>query len=167
MTSETAPTIDELSIYDLSDHFQTVVEIEEWLKNQSELTDRRLEIIAGKFVEKSGIRQEEIDLVDFLLRLFTKTTAYENQHSLIPEADSYVDDQRKRIPDLAYFMAEQRKHIRAGKKVATLFAIEILSENDTVEHFQRKVHDYFVAGAKLVWGIMPFAQQIYLSNLRN
>lgn len=150
-----------IAVSDLDHHFQTVAEFEEWLKEQYELTDKRFEFFNGQIIEKPGMKQDEFDIVDFLLRLFSRTAAYKNKDSLLPEADSYVDAKRKRIPDVAYFTAEQRKDIRAGKKVAASFAIEILSESETVGHFQRKIQDYFEADAKLVWYIMPLAQQIY------
>jgi Uma2 family endonuclease len=77
-----------------------------------------------------------------------------------------VDSRRKRSPDLTYFNAEQRQAIRRGKRVSTLFAIEILSDSESHQDVLDKItergpQDYFDGGAQLVWYIVPTRQKIY------
>ena len=79
----------------------------------------------------------------------------------MPEGDSYVDDKRKRVPDLIYVTAEQHKAIRQGEKIKTLFAIEILSDSESYEDVLDKLQDYFDGGAQLVWYIAPKRQKIF------
>lgn len=111
------------------------------------------------------MQQDEVDIVDFLVRRFAQTACFRQKHLLMPQADSYVDATRKRIPNLAYFTPEQRQAMRRGERVNTLFAIEILSESETHHPERRpdvldKIQDYFDGGARLVWYIIPSHQRI-------
>lgn len=94
------------------------------------------------------------------MRRFVQTTYFQQKHLLMPGADSYVDATRKRIPDLAYFTAEQRQAIRRGERVNTLCAIEILSDSETHQDVLDKIQDYFDGGAQLVWYVIPRHQRI-------
>ena len=136
----------------------TVEEFEQW--QQQPGNDGNFEFVRGKIIPKS-MKQNEIDIADFLIRRFTQTPQYQQNHVLYPELDSYVDSTRKRVPDLTYFTAEQRQAIRQGKRVSTLFAIEILSDSETYEKVLDKIQDYFDGGAQLVWYVVPNRQKIY------
>ncbi len=142
----------------LPTHLRTVEEFEQWQRLPG--TDGAFEFVRGEIIPKS-MKQDEIEIADFLARRFTQTTYYQQMHVLYPELDSYVDATRKRIPDLTYFSAEQRQAIRRGERVNTLFAIEILSDSETHQDVLDKIQDYFDGGAQLVWYIVPKHQKIY------
>lgn len=139
----------------------TVAEFELWLLEQPELADKRFEFVEGRMIEKEGMKQNELFIARFLAKLFYKTEAFKNDDYLGSEVDSYISDKRKRIPDIAYFTASQIIEARKGKRLNTLFAIEILSPNDNFQDVAEKIQDYFEAGAKLVWYILPKQEQIY------
>jgi Uma2 family endonuclease len=136
----------------------TVDEFEQWQRHYG--GDGRYEFIQGKLIPKPGMKQDEFDLADFLQRQFTNTSVYQQKHTLLAEADSYIDGVRKRIPDIAYFTAEQRQAIRQGQRVKTLFAIELISDSESHQDVVDKIQDYFDAGAQLVWYILPKNQKI-------
>lgn len=138
----------------------TVDEFEAW--QQQEAPEGNFEFVRGQVIPKPGVRQKDIWLVAFLLRRFVKTQAFALDHSMMPEVDSYVDDVRKRIPDLTYFTADQLVQMRRGIRVKTLFAIEILSDSESHEDVLDKIQDYFDGGAQLVWYIAPKRQKIYV-----
>ena len=142
----------------LPTHLTTVEEFEQW--QQQPGNDGNFEFVRGQIIPKS-MKQDEIDIADFLVRQFTQTSHYQQQHVLYPELDSYVDSTRKRVPDLTYFTAEQRQAIRRGERVNTLFAIEILSDSESHQDVLDKIQDYFDGGAQLVWYIVPKRQKIY------
>jgi Uma2 family endonuclease len=142
----------------LPTHLTTVAEFEQW--QQQPGTDGNFEFVRGQLIPKS-MKQNEIKIANFLARRFTQTSVYQQNHVLYPELDSYVDSTRKRIPDLTYFTADQLADIDQGKRVSTLFAIEILSDSESHEDVLDKVQDYFDGGAQLVWYIMPKRQKIY------
>lgn len=144
--SETLPT-----------HFQTVDEFEQW--QQQPGNDGNFEFVRGQIIPKS-MKQNEVLLGNFLLRQFIQTKAFQQGDILMAESDSYVDGNRKRIPDLTYFSEKQLKAIRQGERVKTRFAIEILSDSESYEDVVDKIQDYFDGGAQLVWYIVPNRQRI-------
>ncbi|GAB3642140.1 hypothetical protein GCM10027423_27760 [Spirosoma arcticum] len=76
--------------------------------------------------------------------------------------DSYVDDTRKRRPDLAYFTLEQIEETGNRIRQRTRFAIEILSDAESYQDVVDKIQDYFDAGAELVWYIIPESKKTYV-----
>ena len=102
-----------------------------------------------------------------MTRWFTKTEAYKNEGELLAEADSYVDDFRKRVPDLAFFTLEQMKNVQKGVKLSTTFAIEILSDSESADHIETKIQDYFDAGVLTVWYIHPKTKKIHVYTSPN
>ncbi|MBC7891453.1 MAG: Uma2 family endonuclease [Sphingobacteriaceae bacterium] len=144
----------------LPTHLQTVEEFEAWERQPTH--DGSYEFVRGRIIEKEAMKQDELDLADFLIRHFMETPQFKQRHVLYPELDSYVDGTRRRRPDLAYFTAEQRQLIRQHERVNTLFAIEILSDSETYEDILEKIQDYFDGGAELVWYIIPKRRKIYV-----
>lgn len=140
----------------------TVEAFELWLLEQPELAGKRFEFVDGRMIEKEGMKQNEFFIARFLTKLFNKTKAFENDDYLGSGLDSYINDKRKRIPDIAYFTAEQIESARKGQRFNTSFAIEILSPNDSFQDVAEKIQDYFEAGTKLVWYILPKQEQIYV-----
>lgn len=141
--------------------FTTVQEFETWLLEQSDLADKRYEFVDGRIIEKEGMKVNELFIKKFLNRIFVKTEAFNKGGELVAEVDSYIDEGRKRIPDISYWTLLQIKEARTGTRPSTLFAIEILSPNDNFQDVVEKIQDYFEAGAKLVWYILPKQEQIY------
>ncbi len=150
----------QLSELVLPSHFQTVDEFEAW-QNQY-VTEGSYEFVRGRIIPKESMKQDEVLLANFLVRLFMMTNAFKRGDILMPESDSYVDEKRKRVPDLTYFSAQQLLDIRAGNRVKTAFAIEILPDSESFEDVLDKIGDYFDAGAQLVWYIVPKKQRIYV-----
>lgn len=142
----------------LPTNLATVAEFEQWQQRPG--NDGNFEFVRGRIIPKS-MKQIELDIAAFLQSQFLTTDVARQKHLLMPEVDAYVDGFRKRIPDLTYFTAEQRKAIRRGERVNTLFAIEILSDSETYEDVLDKIQDYFDGGAQLVWYIAPKREKIY------
>jgi Uma2 family endonuclease len=147
------------SLETLPTHFQTVEEFEQWERQYAH--QGSFEFVQGLIIPKPAIKQDEVDIADFIIRQFIRTPQFEQKHSLLSEVDSYVDSKRKRIPDLTYITAEQKQAIRRGERVNTLFAIEILSDSESFEDVLDKIQDYFDGGTQLVWYIVPKRQRIY------
>lgn len=140
---------------------EKVNEFEDWVQDRADMSGKRFEFLRGEIVEKPSLSQSEFYIPIFLTRLFTKTKAYQGGAELLTEAEVYVSDNCKRVADLAYFTSEQLQHARSGKKIAAIFAIEILASNESLFDVIDKVEDYFLAGAKLVWYISPKHQQVF------
>lgn len=138
----------------------TVDEFEAWQRQH--VKEGSFEFVRGRIIPKPAMKQDEVFIASYLIRLFIQTQAFKRGDDLLPETDSYVDGNRKRVPDLTYLTAEQKQAIRRGERVRTLFAIEILSDSESYEDVTDKVQDYFDAGAQLVWYVAPRQKRVYV-----
>lgn len=140
--------------------FQTVDEFERWEREHP--TEGAYEFVRGRIIEKDTMKQLEAAIIKFLARRFALTASYQRGDELLQEMDSYVDEVRRRCPDLAVFTDDQITQMSSGAHVKTAFAIEILSDSETHEDVLEKIQDYFDGGAQLVWYIAPKRQKIYV-----
>ncbi len=143
----------------------TVAEFEQWEAKRN--SDTNYEFYYGEIIKKPGMKQIEIWILKFLSRQFLKTNAHKNECELFTEVDVYIDEFRKRIPDLAFFTEEQILAAAKGIKVVPTFVIEILSPNESLVDIETKLRDYFDAGVKLVWYILPKTKKIYAYTALN
>ena len=148
------------SALSLPTHLQTVEEFEQWQRQH--VHEGSYEFVRGRIIEKKEMKQLEAFIIKFLSRLFITTSAFQHGDELFQEMDAYVDETRKRRPDLVYFTAEQVQEMRMGQHTPTRFAIEILSNSESYKDVTDKIQDYFDAGAQLVWYIVPEQTKIYV-----
>lgn len=71
------------------------------------------------------------------------------------KVEVYVDEFRRRTPDLVHFSTEQLQAIREGNRVGTAFAVEILNFSEKHGDVLERLQDYFDGGARLVWYTAP------------
>lgn len=142
--------------------FASLEAFELWLSKQK--TDYNYEFVSGIAIKKPAMKQNEIFIVSLLLDFFMLTETFKSKGKLLPETDVYINESRKRIPDLAYFSAEQIKETRKGIKVVPSFVIELLSDSEGYADVQEKIEDYFWAGVQVVWYINPKTEKIHLYN---
>ena len=143
----------------------TVAEFEKWEAKQK--GGWNYEFYYGEIIKKGGKKQSEAILVAFLMKCFMHTVAQKNDGILFQEIDVPIDEQRKRVVDLAFFDREQIVSMAAGQKAVPAFAIEILSKSESFEEIERKLQDYFDVGVQLVWYISPRSKKIYAYSARN
>lgn len=67
-----------------------------------------------------------------------------------------------RVPDLAYFTAEQHFAAVKGNHPIPQLAIEFLSKSESAEDIADKINDYFASGVKMVWYVYPKTEMIYV-----
>ncbi|MEO7311344.1 MAG: Uma2 family endonuclease [Chitinophagaceae bacterium] len=144
---------------------KTVAEFEVWESKRH--SDYNYEFYYGEIIKKPAMKQNELILLRYLNEAFLLTGAYRLSGVLASEVDVFVDEDRKRIPDLAFFTDEQVLAAAKGEKVVSAFAIEILSDSETLRHIEKKVQDYFDAGVQLVWYITAKSKRIYAYNAVN
>jgi Uma2 family endonuclease len=104
---------------------------------------------------KKMLSQEQRYIVKNLQRLFAETVYYNQNDSLTPECEVRWDENRYRVPDLAYFTNDQDKLSAQGIYQIPCFIIEILSPTDNYTRVQMKLKEYFDEGVKTVWHIYP------------
>jgi Uma2 family endonuclease len=71
-----------------------------------------------------------------------------------------------RRPDIAYLTKEQIQLGRKGKDVIPEFVIEIISETDQFYKIEEKITEYFKAGVKVIWNIVPEHKLVYIYTSR-
>jgi len=138
---------------------RTVAEFEQWQRAYGD--EGQYEFVRGQIIPKPAMKQNEVFVALFLNRLFLTTQAHANGDALLAELDAYVDEDRKRIPHLSYYPIELLRQMQQDVRVAPPFAIEILSDSEKENDIIEKIQDYFDAGVRLVWYIVPKFQKIY------
>ena len=119
--------------------------------------DRICELIDGILVEKTMGYLESI-LAAALIH-FVK--GFLDAHDLgivaAPDGMMRILPDQVRVPDVSFVCWERLPGGRVPQQpvpdLAPDLAVEILSEGNTAAEMQRKLHDYFTAGVRLVWYI--------------
>jgi Uma2 family endonuclease len=122
-------------------------------------TGRICELIDGVLVEKTMGYLESLVAAEiiYLLKTFLKT------HDLgivLGEAGTLrILPHQVRVPDVCFIAWERFPNRQLPREPIPVLvpdlAIEVLSEGNTEQEMQRKLHDYFTAGVRLVWYIDP------------
>ncbi len=122
-------------------------------------TGRPCELIDGTLVEKTiGYKESLIAAeVIFLIKLFLKDR---DLGIVLGEAGTLkVLPHQVRVPDVCFISWSHFRNRELPPEpipaLAPDLAIEVLSAGNTAAEMQRKLHDYFTAGVKLVWYIDP------------
>src|SRR5579875_783623 len=122
-------------------------------------TGRLCELVDGVLVEKTmGI--EESFLAMWLGYLLNRFLA-EHKLGIITGADGALRlmPGLVRIPDVSFISWDQLPHRKIPKKpIPDLYpdlAVEVLSRKNTKAEVDRKLHEYFRSGTRLVWVVDP------------
>jgi Uma2 family endonuclease len=119
----------------------------------------------GKITKyKNRVSEKQRYIVQNLLDIFY-AKGLNKYGGLIPESEMAYDDNRYRIPDIAYFTREQTKAAANGEHTLSSFIIEILSDTDLQKNIENKLWEYFEEGVQVVWHILPYRQivKVYTS----
>jgi Uma2 family endonuclease len=108
------------------------------------------------------ITPEQFYIVKNLTRFFQKTKAFQNGDELMPEVKSSTIEEQVRVPDIGYFTQKQQFSMQNGEAVTPAFAIEIISPTDYFSRVDLKLEEYFKAGVKVLWHIIPETEKIYV-----
>lgn len=122
----------------------------------------KYEWVNGQLIKRPMLKKEHYYIINNLTRFFATLTAYSNGHSVQPEAQSATTEKDYRIPDLTYFTIEQQRKMYAGISQTPLFLVEVISKNDDLIRVEEKLEEYFNAGVKVVWHIIPEFEKIYV-----
>ena len=108
------------------------------------------------------ITPEQFYIVKNLTRFFQTTQAFKKGDELMPEVKSSTIDTQIRVPDIGYFTSQQQYLMEQGEAVTPSFAIEIISPTDFFYKVDMKLEEYFEAGVKILWHIIPETEKIYV-----
>lgn len=112
-------------------------------------------------IEKSPskMKVKQFHIVDNLTEAFRKTSAFQQGGRLATEIEQLTSVVQLRRPDLAYLT---RAKIQHSDESVSEFVVEILSPTDNYLKVNQKLREYFKAGVKVVWHIMPEEQTVYV-----
>jgi Uma2 family endonuclease len=121
----------------------------------------KYEWVDGKlYKSKSMVTPDQFYIVKNLQLAFLQTEAFKADGYLMPETKSKTKEEGFRIPDVAYYTAEQQTEMRNGQMTTPSFAVEIISTNDDAVEVDNKMEEYFKSGVKVVWHIFPKAKKV-------
>ncbi len=130
------------------------ITVAEFLDQYSSRKDAfKYEFVNGK-IEKTPRTKNPAQyfIIRNLLRHFTQTETYKNGAELAVETDMSTIEYQIRRPDISLRTDQQ---IWDGDYSLAEFAIEIISPSDNFSRVFDKVDEYFEAGMKVLWHIIP------------
>ena len=119
----------------------------------------------GELIKFSGMNKKQLYIYDLLLDLFVEK-GYKKNGILVAEYDVMLSGIQMRRPDIAYLTKDQINLGKEGEDVIPEFVVEIISETDQQYKIEEKLTEYFKAGVKIVWNIIPESQLIYVYTSR-
>ncbi len=122
-------------------------------------TGRICELIDGVLVEKTIGYFESLIAVRIIQILGAFVDAHDLGIVLGESGTLRILPEQVRIPDVCFIAWARFPNRQLPREpipaLAPDLAIEVLSESNTEREMQRKLHDYFTAGVRLVWYIDP------------
>ncbi len=140
---------------------QTLAEFIDWEPNDG----FKYEWNDGELIRFEGIKKKEYYIADLLNLLFVEKE-YHKQGMLLAKTDVMLTGIQMRRPDIAYFTRSQMYEAREGQDVIPEFVIEIILPNDDAEQVEKKIVEYFKAGVRVLWKIMPQSEVVYVYTAR-
>ncbi len=119
----------------------------------------------GELIQFNGINKTQLYIYGILNRLFIEK-GYWKFGTFMAEQDVQLSGIQMRRPDIAYFTIDQEKNTKKGIDEIPEFVIEIISGNDNINHVEEKIIEYYKAGVKIVWLIMPERKTIHVYTSR-
>ncbi|MFN0174502.1 MAG: Uma2 family endonuclease [Saprospiraceae bacterium] len=133
----------------------------EFRRKYSDREDRYKYEFNDGIVEKSpsSVNPKQLFIVKNLNRRFIQTQAFADGGELIPEVEQMTSAVQLRRPDISYWTATK---IKNATESISEFAIEIISPTDNYIKVGEKRREYFRAGMKVLWQIIPEEQSVYV-----
>ncbi|MFN8346702.1 MAG: Uma2 family endonuclease [Spirosomataceae bacterium] len=119
----------------------------------------------GELIQFTGMKKEQLYIYDLLLDLFFEK-GYKKSGTFVAEQEVMITGIQMRRPDIAYFTKEQIKRSRNSENIIPEFVIEIISNNDQINQVEKKITEYFKAGVKVIWNIIPEQKVVYVYTSR-
>ena len=125
---------------------------------------RLCELVDGVLVEKT-VGYEESNLTQLLSYFLVGFVRQHDLGSILgPDGALRLVPGLVRIPDISFICWDRlpgRKHPKnAIPDLAPDLAVEVLSKGNTRKEMDRKLRDYFAAGARLVWYVDPKSRTV-------
>lgn len=133
-------------------------------------SDARIEVVRGEIIEMMPVGGRHVFIVDNIYRLLYATVARDKLGYLFTDNLLYIlsasDDEVRvaRSPDVSFIQKDeivQNWDVDRPYPGAPTLAVEVMSPDDQFEDVVDKVQDYFGAGTREVWVVLPRLQTVY------
>ena len=109
-----------------------------------------------------SMKQNEVYILNAIEEQFFQIIAFREGGRLRAEVDVWISDKQMRRPDILFLTRVQFDKIAAGENAIPMFVAEIVSENDDVRKYLKKLNEYFQAGMQVVWLVFPDDSTVYV-----
>ncbi len=140
---------------------RTMAEFADWEPNDG----YKYEWNDGELIKFVGMNKKQVYIYSLLQDLFFEK-GYNKKGTLVAEYDVELTGIQTRRPDVAYLTKEQVKQTKAGVDEIPEFVIEIISGNDNINKVEAKIGEYFKAGVRVIWLILPDSQSVHVYTSR-
>jgi len=152
---EKAPTKEQPVQQAKAARLYSLVEFEALL-NQPENSNRLLELIDGKLVEKMPTQQHGLVASNINRELGNYAIKHKNGRPGIEVRHRAIDDDRNsRLPDVSFTCANVRLIDQGSVTGMPDLAVEIKSPADTITQMRETAAYYLANGSRLVWLVYP------------
>ncbi|MEN0047171.1 MAG: Uma2 family endonuclease [Bacteroidota bacterium] len=142
---------------------QSKLSLDAFLDHYSDLDDGlKYEFNNGIVEVRKQVDQQSLCLQRTLLHLFIQTMIYKKGGILTFSTDMFTSTNKLRRPDLAIYTKEQIEAAAKGENQIAAWVAEVISNSDSLKRTDLKIDEYFDAGVKVVWQIMPFSKKVYV-----
>ena len=140
--------------------------LEEFIEWEKPYDGFKYEWNYGEIVKFEGMKMRYLYIYHVLTNCFIEK-GYVDKGILISKFEIVLSKSQVRRPDIAYFTKEQVYQGRNDIDIIPEFTVEILSGEDKLIDVENKLIEYFKAGVKVVWHIIPAQEVVYVYTSRS
>lgn len=118
----------------------------------------------GEIIQFNGMDRKQLFIFEAINDLFIEKGFWKTG-TLVTEQNVMLTGIQMRRPDIAYFTKIQVKNMK-DYDIIPEFVIEVISTNDKAYQIEKKLTEYFKAGVKVIWNIIPESQLVYVYTSR-
>lgn len=118
----------------------------------------------GEIIQFTGMDRKQLFIFEAINDLFIAKGLWKTG-TLVAEQNIMLTGIQMRRPDIAYFTKTQVKNMKDFEVIPD-FVIEIISTYDNLNKVEEKITEYFKAGVKVIWNILPEQKLIYVYTSR-
>ncbi|GAB2606172.1 Uma2 family endonuclease [Spirosoma areae] len=110
--------------------------------------------------QTTGMKNKELHIISNIQDKFATTQISRERAKLFEEADVWVSNSQKRIPDMALFTRQQVLDAANDSEPIPAFVVELISPSDKADKIETKVIEYFKAGVQVIWHVFPALRMV-------
>lgn len=118
----------------------------------------------GEIIQFNGMDRKQLFIFEAINDLFIEKGFWKTG-TLVAKQNVMLSGNQMRRPDIAYFTKIQVKSMK-DYDIIPEFVIEVISTNDKSYQIEKKLTEYFKAGVKVIWNIIPESQLVYVYTSR-